>query len=142
MTNDKGQRTRRRADGFTLIEVMLATLILAMGLGALLTAVSQCLQVARAARIYDTTRDLLSRVEADKPVEIVEEIEDIEGSGKFDDPKLNAYSWKRELEPVGEKKFGLFKVTTTVTWSENNKESQEQLVEYIYSAKEASKAIK
>jgi len=98
--------------------------------------------VARNARIFDTTRDLLSRVEADNPIEVVEDYEDIAGEGKFDDPKLERYSWKRTIDPVGEKKFGLFVITTTVTWSENGKESHEQLVTYRYSAKEASKAIK
>lgn len=126
--------------GFTLMEVMLAMLILAIGLGAILTAVSQCLAVARAARIYDTTRDLLSRVEAENPLETEEEIKDIAGSGTFDDPKLQGYGWRREIEPVGEEKLGLFKITTTVTWSENDKESAEQIVTYRYSAKEAAKA--
>ena len=124
------------------MEVMLASMILAMGLGMIMAAVSQCLAVARNARIFDTTRDLLSRVEADNPIEVVEDYEDIAGEGKFDDPKLERYSWKRTIDPVGEKKFGLFVITTTVTWSENGKESHEQLVTYRYSAKEASKAIK
>lgn len=126
--------------GFTLIEVMLATLILAMGLGMLLAAVSQCLSVARSARIYDTTRELLSRVEAESPVETAEEIEDVADSGTFDDASLRGYSWRREIEPVGDEKFGLFQVTTTVTWAENEKESAETLITYIYSAKAAKKA--
>lgn len=126
----------------TLIEIMLATMILAMGLGMIMAAVSQCLQVARAARIYDTTRELLSRVQAENPIETAEEIEDIADSGKFDDPKLADYEWRREIEEVGDKKYGLFKITTTVIWSENRKQSQEQLVTFRYSEKEAKKAIK
>ena len=130
----------RVSAGFTLMEVMLATLILAMGLGMVLVAVSQCLGVARAARIFDTTRELLARVEAESPVEIAEEIEDVADSGSFDDPKLHGYTWQREIEPVGEEKYGLFKVTTTVTWAENDKESSETLVTYVYNAKAAKKA--
>lgn len=133
-------RTGRGA-GFTLIEIMLAVMILAMGLGMIMAAVSQCLSVARAARIYDTTRNLLSQVEAENPIETVEEIEDIADSGKFDDSKLGAYEWKREVEEVGDKKYGLFKITTTVSWSENGKSSQEQLVTYRFSEKEAKKAV-
>lgn len=141
--NRKSQIAKRRSKaGFTLMEVMLASLILAIGLGMIMAAVSQCLSVARSAKIFDTTRDLLARVEADNPIEIVEDIEDIADDGKFDDPTLEKYAWRREVEPVGDKKFGLFMITTTVTWSENNKESQEQLVTYRYSAKEAAKAVK
>ena len=141
--NRKSQIANRKfSRGFTLIEVMLATLILAMGLGMVLAAVSQCLAVARNARIYDTTRDLLSQVEAENPIEVVEELDDIAGSGSFNESKYASYKWKRVLDKMGDPKFGLFKITTTVTWSENGKESQEQLVTYRYSAKEASKAAK
>ena len=129
----------RASAGFSLMEVMLATLILAMGLGMVLAAVSQCLGVARSARIFDTTRELLSRVEAESPVETAEEIEDVADSGSFDDPKLHGYTWRREIEPVGDEKYGLFKVTTTVTWAENDKESAESLVTYVYNAKAAKK---
>jgi prepilin-type N-terminal cleavage/methylation domain-containing protein len=140
MTREDRQKTRK--GGFTLIEVMLASMILAMGLGMIMAAVSQCLSVARSARIFDTTRNLLTQVEVENPVEVVEEMEDIAGEGKFSDSKLDAYSWKREVEEVGDKKYGLFKITTSVTWSENGKSSKEQLVTYRYSAKAASKAVK
>jgi prepilin-type N-terminal cleavage/methylation domain-containing protein len=131
-----------RKSGFTLIEVMLATMILAMGLGMILMGVSQCLGVAKAARVFDTTRNLLSQVEAENPIEIVEEIDEIEGHGDFEEAKYRGYSWKRTVEEEGDKKYGLFKITTTVTWSENEKESSESVVTYRYSEKEASKAIK
>lgn len=132
--------TGNRQSGFTLIEVMLATMILAMGLGMVMMGVSQCLGVAKAARVFDTTRNLLSQVEAENPIEIVEEIDEIADSGDFEDPKYRGYSWKRTVEEEGDKKYGLFKITTTVTWAENEKESSESLVTFRYSEKEASKA--
>lgn len=136
------RRSLNRDAGFTLIEVMLASMILAMGLGMVMMGVSQCLGVARMARVFDTTRNLLSQVEAENPIEIVEEIEEIAGEGGFDESKYEGYRWKREVEEVGEEKYGLFKITTTVTWSEQGKDTSEALVTYRYSEKEASKAIK
>lgn len=127
---------------FTLLEVMLAMLILGMCMTVLLTGVSQCLQVARMARIFDTTRELLTRVEVEHPIEIVEDIKDAADSGTFDDPKLAEYAWRRDLEPVGDEKYGLFKVTTTISWTEQGKETSEQVVTYVYNAEAARKAGK
>ena len=49
--------------GLTLIEVMLALLILGVALPPLVAAAGRCLSIAKKARHYETARELLARVE-------------------------------------------------------------------------------
>ena len=53
--------------GLTLIEVLLATVILAVGLSSMIVATSRCLSVARKAREYETARRLVGQVDLEIP---------------------------------------------------------------------------
>lgn len=129
----------RRRSGLTLIEVLLAIAILGIGLIVLVAAAGKCLSLARKAHNYETARELLARVQVESPIEAAEEIEDVEDSGDFGS-EFSGWTWKRELEKVGLEEQGLFKITTTVFWSENRHESSESLVTLKYDAKAAGKA--
>jgi hypothetical protein len=58
----------------TLIEVLLAVVILGTALGALVEAASRALAVVRQARNYEQARRMLGRVDAENPLRLIEEI--------------------------------------------------------------------
>lgn len=129
-----GSKSRKRA-GLTLIEVILALMIIGTGLVALVAAVSRCLSIPRLAMNFDTARELLGQLEAEEPLQGEEDIEDAAGSGTFDAPHSN-FSWQRTVEQEGEdEEDGLWRVTTTIRWTENNRARSEEVVTLVYRAK-------
>lgn len=122
---------KNRRAGLTLIEVILALMIIGTGLVALVAAVSRCLSIPRLAMNYDSARELLGRLEAEEPVALEEDIEDAAGSGSFDAPFSN-FRWQRDIDAVGNEDDGLWKITTTITWQDNNRSRNEQVVTYVY----------
>lgn len=130
MTSHDIQHDRRRA-GLTLIEVMLALVILGMGMVAMVTAAGRCISVARQAKNYETARELLARVEVEKPMMLEEEPEDIAGDGSFDAPYSN-FRWQRTVEKEGFEEDGLWRVVTTILWSEDKRSKREQVTSLIY----------
>ena len=131
-----GSTSRRRA-GLTLIEVILALMIIGTGLVALVAAVSRCLAIPRLAVNFDTARELLGQLEAEEPLQGEEDIEDAAGSGTFDSPHSN-FSWERTVEQEGEdEEDGLWRVTTTIRWTENNRARSEEVVTLVYRVKKS-----
>jgi len=107
------RHSARRA--FTLVEVMLAVLILGLGLGVLMAAAGKAVRVAAKAKDYETARRLIYQLELEHPLQLDDLREDEErGSFGFDYP---GYRWSREVEEYGEEADRLFKVTTRITWS-------------------------
>ena len=120
--------------GMTLIEVMLAVVILGTSLGALLAATSQALAVVRQARNYETARQMLGLVEAENPIRLMDEITAGQESGGFDSGPTG-WNWSRTIEDYGmedEQKEGLFLVTTRVYWSLGEKRGSEETVQYLF----------
>jgi prepilin-type N-terminal cleavage/methylation domain-containing protein len=129
--------TSRRRAGLTLIEVILALMIIGTGLVALVAAVSRCLAIPRLAVNFDTARELLGQLEAEEPLQGEEDIEDAAGSGTFDSPHSN-FSWERTVEQEGEdEEDGLWRVTTTIRWTENNRARSEEVVTLVYRVKKS-----
>lgn len=124
-------KARNRRAGLTLIEVVLALMIIGTGLVALVAAVSRCLSIPRLALNYDSARELLGKLEAEEPLALEEDIESAAGSGSFDAPFSN-FRWQRDIESVGNEEDGLWMVTTTIRWQDNNRDRNEQVVTYIY----------
>ncbi|MCS6772406.1 MAG: prepilin-type N-terminal cleavage/methylation domain-containing protein [Kiritimatiellae bacterium] len=118
-------------DGLSLIEVLMAVVILGTGLVFLISAASRCVAVARKVRNLETCRELFGRVEVEKPIWLEEEIEDAAGEGAFSG-EYSSYRWRREVETVGDEKDGLWRVTTTIYWSERGRENSETVVTYVH----------
>jgi prepilin-type N-terminal cleavage/methylation domain-containing protein len=121
---------RSHKAGLTLIEVLLALLILGVALPPLVAAAGRCLSIAKKARHYETARELLARVELEHPIKR-DEIEEANDSGSFDE-EYSGYRWVRSAELIGLEEDGLYEITTTVSWTETGSENHETIVTYLY----------
>ncbi|MGD9874537.1 MAG: prepilin-type N-terminal cleavage/methylation domain-containing protein [Kiritimatiellia bacterium] len=121
----------RRA-GLSLVEVMLALLILGIGISSLVMATSRCLAVVRKAKNFEIARRLMGEIELTDPL-IPGEIEAGEESGNFDSP-YSDWRWTRSVEEdENDEESGLFKITMRVYWSEKGRETYEEVLTYLYS---------
>jgi prepilin-type N-terminal cleavage/methylation domain-containing protein len=116
--------------GLTLIEVLIALVILSVGVSSLMLAMSRCLAVVRTARNRNVAHNLLRMVEMQYPIDKIAIEEGLE-SGGFED--MEGYSWQREVIMVDEEeRRGLFLVTTRVIWAERGRDSFEEVITYKY----------
>ena len=121
--------------GLTLIEVMLALVILGIGLTVLISTASKCLAVVKQSRNYETARHLLAVVEMEFQNKILElepgqDLED--GSGDVTFPDSGQYKGWWEVTTEGDEKDGLKKVTFRVSWSERGANPCEEVTTYLY----------
>ncbi len=124
----RGVGSPHSVSGVTLVEVMLAIVILGIGAGTLLMATARCVSVATKSQYYSTAQRLVLRVNTEKPLTRGELKEGTE-SGSFDD----GYTWEREvIENESEDRLGLYKVRTRVSWSERGKTAFEEVTTYVY----------
>jgi prepilin-type N-terminal cleavage/methylation domain-containing protein len=126
-----------RKAGLTLIEVLLAIVILGIGSGVLLLATARCLSLTVKVRRYSAAERLIGAVEAEHPLTRAQ-IETGIDSGTFDkDPD---YRWEREItEPESESRAGLFTVRTRVSWSDSGRESFEEITTWRFIQQEEEK---
>ncbi len=116
--------------GMTLIEVLIALIILSVGVSSLMVAMTRCLAVVRTARNRDVARNLLRQVNVENPIDR-KTIEETFDSGQFEDH--DGFTWNREILMVDEEERpGLFLVTTRIQWSERGKDAFEEVIEYKY----------
>lgn len=118
----------------TLIEVLLAVLILGISMGVLLEAASEALAVVRQARNYEQARRMLGRVEAENPLRLLDEIKAGQEGGGFEGGPAG-WTWTRILEDFGiedEQQEGLFRMTTQVKWSQGAGGGKEDTVQMLY----------
>ena len=130
----------RRKAGLTLIEVMLAIVILGVGSGVLLVATARCMAIATKAKHYSTAHRLISRVNTEKPLTRGELEEGVE-SGTFE----NGYSWEREVIPNEEEvedREGLYTVRTRISWSMRGRNAFEESTTYLYIPPKEKKATR
>ena len=123
---------RRR--GMTLVEVLMAVVILGVALGALVGAASRSLAVVRQARNYELARRMLGRVDVESPLRLKDEIQAETESGSFSGGPAG-WSWTRTLEDLGaddEQQEGLFRMTTRVSWAQGEKRSAEEVTQMLY----------
>ncbi len=124
-----------RNAGLTLIEVMLAIVILGIGSGTLMLATARCISVVSKARHYSAAQRLILRVGAENPLSRGEISAGME-SGDFD----SGYNWEREvIESEDENREGLYTVRTRVSWSTRGKERFEEVVTWHYIEPEEEK---
>ena len=116
--------------GMTLIEVLIALVILSVGVSSMMLAMSRCLAVVRTARNRETARGLIQRVDIENPIEDAD-LEEFSESGDFEE--IEGYTWFREILMVDEEERpGLFWVTTRIQWSEKGRDAFEEITIYKY----------
>ena len=130
MNERRSDRQRNRA-GLTLIEVMMTMVILGIAGIVLVTAVSQCLGVVRAARLYNHAHMLLAQVDLEHPL-FDEDVEVGREQGRFRRHELGDFSWSREIEHVGDEEDRLFEVRTRIHWTRRSQTGFEEVVYYRY----------
>jgi len=124
-------RSHSLRSGLTLIEVLLALVILGTGLVALVIAAGRCISVARQAKNFEAARELLAVVEVEKPMWLEEQPEDVAANGSFDGDYAG-FRWERAIQQEGFEDDGLWRVTTRVFWTENESPRHEEVVQLIY----------
>jgi len=124
--------------GFTLIEVLLASLILGIGLTVLLSRLSICLRTMKLAREYDQVQWVLGLGELTYP-EPLETSKDVKTDYTVepDDQLFEGFTFERTVDektPEEEDKDKLFVVRTRVLWGEDegNGRPCEELVRYVW----------
>jgi prepilin-type N-terminal cleavage/methylation domain-containing protein len=124
--------------GFTLVEVMLAMLILGIAMGVLLTGASRCLAVMKVARNYQTAQWVMGMGEQEYPPSYTNDVKELNVDPKKYD---NGYTFSRVVEDDDDED-GLFVVKTRVQWSERNMEAVEEVARLIYDEKSRKKNVR
>jgi len=114
------------AEGFVLLEVVLAVFLLSISMFALIDCLGRCVAAARAVQSYSTSEILLANKSFEFRLERGEDILDQEG--QF--PDYPGYSWSRRLEATDTE--GLWQQTITVYWYERGQVASDSVVEYRY----------
>ena len=122
--------------GLTLIEVLIALVIITVGVSSLMVAMSSCLGVVRTARNREVARGLVRRVNVENPIDR-KKIAETTDSGDFED--VDGFTWWREILLVDEEERpGLFLVTTRVQWAERGRDTFEEITTYNYAPESES----
>ncbi len=122
--------------GLTLIEVLIALVIITVGVSSLMAAMSSCLGVVRTARNREVARGLVRRVNVENPIDR-KKITETTDSGDFED--VDGFTWWREILLVDEEERpGLFLVTTRVQWAERGRDTFEEITTYNYAPESES----
>ena len=130
----------RRREGFTLIEILLATLILAFGLTVLMTSLGNCAAMMTLSKEYQDAQYVFSLGELKYPVE---ESTDVEEDLVVDpDPDLvEGYVFERTVDEkeldTNEVDDNLYVVRTRVSWGSGD-DQYEELVRYVRQLKSES----
>jgi len=119
--------------GFTLIEILMATMILAFGLMALMAALGNCAVMMTLAKEYQDAQYVFSLGELEYPMM---ESTDVEKELPVDPDSdlVEGYVFERtvdekELE-MNQEDDGLYTVRTRVSWGPSESQSEE-LVRYV-----------
>jgi prepilin-type N-terminal cleavage/methylation domain-containing protein len=144
---------RNTRTGFTLIEILIATMILSTGIMVLLTGVGNCAKMMTLSKQFQETQYIFSLVdlkypievtkdvEKDVPVESISAIELLEKPSQQMQEVLERYTFERtvderELE-TNQVDDGLFIVRSIVSWGPGEDE-REELLRYVRQDKNAT----
>lgn len=131
--------------GLTLIEVLLATLILGLGITSLMAGMMSCLSVMRASREYSDAEWVLGLGELKHPIRPTDNVEEdvaVEADTlDLDLPesmRSRGYVYERIVEKeADDDKDKLYVVRTRVKWGEgrDDQRQSEEVVRYVWEHK-------
>ena len=116
----------RDDSGFMLLEVILATAIMAIAFFALIDGLGRCVAAARAVQGYTISEMLLANKSYEFRMERPTDFLDQEGT--FED--YSGFTWSRSFELTETE--GLWKQTITVGWMERGQLATDSVTEYRY----------
>ena len=145
---------RKNRIGFTLIEILIATMILSTGIMVLLTGVGNCAKMMTLAKQFQETQYIFSLVDLKFPIEATPDVENdlpvdsMSCVELLEDPSpqmleiLERYTFvrtvdERELE-MNQVDDGLFIVRSVVSWGPDE-DDREELIRYVRQSKNATK---
>jgi Tfp pilus assembly protein PilV len=109
-----------------LLEVLIASAILTIGLFALIDGLNQCVAAVHRVQNYSVAQTLLANKSYEFRVESADDYTDQEG--QFDD--YPGFSWERKFAPTDGD--GLWEQTITVYWYERGRLFSDSVFEYRY----------
>jgi len=144
---------RKTRTGFTLIEILIATMILSTGIMVLLTGVGNCAKMMTLSKQFQETQYIFSLVDLKYPIEATKDVENdipvesISAAELLENPSqqmqevLERYTFERtvderELE-TNQVDDGLFIVHSIVSWGPGEDE-REELLRYVRQSKNAT----
>jgi len=127
----------KRKDGFTLIEILIATMILSTGLLVLMTGVSNCAKMVILTKDFQKAQYAFSLGELKYPIE---ETDDVEGDLPVspDASLVEGFEFERTVDEkkleTNEVDDELYVVRTIVSWGRADNQ-REELVRYVRKGK-------
>lgn len=122
------RRRSARGRGFTLIEMIVATTLLVIGVAGALSAINAATRATKAAEDVQTAIMLAQKQLAELETQPTS-ITSGDQSGTFDAP-YSAYQWKQSIEPSDYSY--LYQVTITVEWGSQISPQQRSITTYEY----------
>ena len=108
------KRTQRQPDGFTLVEVLVAGVILALSAAVLGMTISQSMRSLALARDYQEAAELLdktlTKIDLIGPSNLLNEVP----SENMFEPPHDRFAWKVQIEPYAQ--GHLYEVTVHILW--------------------------
>lgn len=120
----------KRRGGFSLIEVLLAMLVLGISLMAFFHAVSQGTALVAEARDYETARMLLNRLNVTEPLDL-EDFDEGQTRGFFGGDFHN-HRWQRVVTLAGKEEDGFYHIETRVEWGDTLDPRVESVETYLH----------
>jgi prepilin-type N-terminal cleavage/methylation domain-containing protein len=112
--NRRKDETRYRRQGMTLLEVIVAMTVLAIGIVGVLGAISACVRSNDAAAAYSRAAILAQQVAAEFDRQST--LDEGDQTGTFDDTATD-YSWDAQVAAANAQ--GLYPVQITVSWEKD-----------------------
>lgn len=117
--------------GFSLLEVLLAVLVLGIALTVFFSAANQGIGVVSRAREYQISRGLLNELALREPLDL-EELEAGEFRGDFTHPDYGRVTWTRILTEVGGEDDRFFHLRTEISRGSGLAGQQESMETFIH----------
>jgi general secretion pathway protein I len=121
------KKQAKRARGFTLVEMIVATVLLAIGVVAALSAFSSATQATTAANQVQTA-SLLARRHLSETELQADSLTGGDQEGDFGD-EFHGYHWRQSVEATDYP--NLFKVTVTVQWGAAAQPHERAITTYL-----------
>jgi Tfp pilus assembly protein PilV len=121
--------SRRIQSGFMLIEVLVATTLLAVGVTAALNAIFNSLRATTETRMYTQALFLSQKLMSEFESRIkMDDDYDVPGGGEFDDPP----NFRWTARSYRDKEFWTRRIAVTVIWAGNKSELYDENEENYY----------